>query len=310
MFSLSGEVFESPDPISNTGDEYLYQTERYDNSGSLLPTPLYSLPLPVAGVYYVTLKFADIFIGTSIPGARVFNVYLESNLVLVNFDITSEAGYETATDRSFFVTVTDGALNITVESVVNSAKLSAVQVMARPASVPANPSGASASANIFGESGNEKTALPWAVPLIAFAALAAVVVVMVAVRAYMRRKAVAADGTTLPLPISGRYVSLVSDMCVVIFCNCCYCCEYSTAQPLVTTTNPPPLLLRHSVPHLVASLAATSIPARARRCSQAVDGMTWDDSNDIGTAQSGSAAINPLFLDTGSEGDSHDHSQP
>jgi hypothetical protein len=59
----------------------------------------------------------------------VFNVSIEGQTVLQNFDIWAVAGEFAAVQRTFVVTVTDGVLNIVAPASVNNAKFSAIQVV-------------------------------------------------------------------------------------------------------------------------------------------------------------------------------------
>jgi hypothetical protein len=90
-------------PINGTTMQPLYQTA---DGGVLAYT------IPVAnGPYNVILKFAEIMYNG--PGMRQFNVTINGNQVLTNFDIAQAAGGGyTAIDKSFPVTVTNGAIAI------------------------------------------------------------------------------------------------------------------------------------------------------------------------------------------------------
>jgi len=98
----------------------LYQTVRY------APTLTYNIPV-VNGTHTVTLYFAEIFFNG--PGQRVFNVSIEGQTVLQNFDVWAAAGQFAAVQRTFVVTVTDGVLNIVATASADNADLSAIQVV-------------------------------------------------------------------------------------------------------------------------------------------------------------------------------------
>src|SRR5262249_53693418 len=76
-----GSTFSTSATISGTSDQPLYQTGRYGNFS-------YSLSVPNS-VYQVTLKFAEP--SRNGPG-RVFNVSLQGQPVLTNFDVYAQAG--------------------------------------------------------------------------------------------------------------------------------------------------------------------------------------------------------------------------
>ena len=84
--------------------------------------------LPVAnGWRTVTLKFAEIF--WSQPGQRVFDVRINGQKVLANFDIVAAAGGAfRAVDRQFSVNVTNQLVTIQFVPIVERAKISAIQV--------------------------------------------------------------------------------------------------------------------------------------------------------------------------------------
>ena len=124
-----GNQFGTTEPIANTTDDPLYQTELYGGgSGSGAP-PAPNLTTPVQnGTYEVTLKFAELFQESS--DARVFDVYVEGDQKLDNYDIYAEAGQFSATDETYTVDVTDGELNVNFTAETDNAKVSAIQVVA------------------------------------------------------------------------------------------------------------------------------------------------------------------------------------
>jgi hypothetical protein len=121
--------------IANTEDDPLYQTERYGD-------PLaYSVPVS-DGTYEVTLKFAEIYHTSETSGAgdddgggdgevgdRVFDVTIEGEEVLTDYDIYADVGGLTATDKTFTVEVTDGTLNIEMPASADFAKISAFKIV-------------------------------------------------------------------------------------------------------------------------------------------------------------------------------------
>ena len=107
-------------PILGATDQALYQTERYGN---------FSYSLPVSnGSYAVTLKFAELYWSTA--GQRVFNVSINGQPVLTNFDILATVGSKTAAlDRTFTTTVSGGTLTIVFTTVVDNAKVDAIEIV-------------------------------------------------------------------------------------------------------------------------------------------------------------------------------------
>jgi malectin (di-glucose binding ER protein) len=129
MDFVGGSTASTAHSITGTSDPTLYQTERYG------PTLTYNIPV-VNDTYTVTLHFAEIYFNG--PGQRVFDVSIEGQTVLQDFDIWAVAGQFAALQRTFVVTVTDGVLNIVGTASVNNAKFSAIQVVPTPclATVP------------------------------------------------------------------------------------------------------------------------------------------------------------------------------
>jgi len=113
--------------INNTQDDELYQTELFWLDG-------YKFDLP-NGNYTVVLHFAEIYYNYA--GGRVFNVYIEAQRVLNNFDIYAEAGFLTATTRTFSdIQVADGRLDIDFEHLAAHAKVSAIGVISEDVENP------------------------------------------------------------------------------------------------------------------------------------------------------------------------------
>ncbi|HHG86274.1 MAG TPA: choice-of-anchor D domain-containing protein, partial [Bacteroidetes bacterium] len=135
-FSTGGNTSSVGNAIANTVDDVLYQTERWGNFS-------YNFPVSNAGLYEVRLHFAEIWSGAQSNGVRVFNMALEGNNVLSNYDIFADAGGYTATIKTFQVVVTDGSLDLTVAATANNPKISAIEVFnagsVPPVNLVANP---------------------------------------------------------------------------------------------------------------------------------------------------------------------------
>lgn len=124
--------------IAGTIDDPLYVAERYAVSG-------YQVDLP-NGTYDVILHFAETFSGITGAGQRVFDVAIEGQTRLDDFDPFAEAGFAYATSKSVpNVMVTDGQLDITFIPNVQNPEINAIEVL---------PSG-----------GIEPPASPWAIYL-------------------------------------------------------------------------------------------------------------------------------------------------
>lgn len=109
--------------ISNTADDTLYQSERWGAMSWEFPiTP---------GDYEVKLHWAEVYGFTT--GQRRFDVKIEDDLVLDNFDIYAAAGDNAAWVETFPVTVTDNKLTIDFVKVNQQPKICAIEVLPRTA---------------------------------------------------------------------------------------------------------------------------------------------------------------------------------
>jgi len=126
--------------IANTDDDALYRTELYGGDGQNAPP---NVTADVEnGTHEVTLRFAEIYQGVASNDApdsdgpsdgsqendRLFSVTVEGQEVLTDYDIYSEVGPLTATDKTYTVEVTDGTLNVGFAATNDNAKLSAISV--------------------------------------------------------------------------------------------------------------------------------------------------------------------------------------
>jgi hypothetical protein len=133
----TGSTYGTTQAIDGTDDDTLYQTERYGGSFG------YDIPVSESGTYEVTLQFAEIFQGVSGNDApdsttpptdgtnendRLFDASIEGQQVLSEYDIFSEVGPLTATEKTYTVEVTDGTLNVDFSVVNDNAKISAIEV--------------------------------------------------------------------------------------------------------------------------------------------------------------------------------------
>lgn len=117
---LGGRIAKYPDkPVTGTDEDILYQTCRYNLGGYRLAVP--------NGTYRVTLKFCEPHFHSR--AERVFDVRLQGNTVLKDFDILSKVEPFTAHDESFdAIEVTDGRLRIDIVNRVSLACISGIVV--------------------------------------------------------------------------------------------------------------------------------------------------------------------------------------
>jgi hypothetical protein len=98
-YSRGGTLIQRRDPIANTDDELLYQSERFGNFS-------YVIPVAPNSRYTATLKFCENWYGPGRPGglgvgARVFDVFFNGRALLNGFDVFEEAGGLRALDKTF-----------------------------------------------------------------------------------------------------------------------------------------------------------------------------------------------------------------
>jgi parallel beta-helix repeat protein len=107
-------------PIANTDTPELYRTGRWKEG------PLdFTADVPNR-VYTVTLKFAEPYFTTR--GMRVFDIYINGQLVLPRFDILAHVGPLEALDRSFQVTVNNGKLAIHMVAHADDPMICAIEI--------------------------------------------------------------------------------------------------------------------------------------------------------------------------------------
>ncbi|RVU02460.1 T9SS type A sorting domain-containing protein [Mucilaginibacter limnophilus] len=160
--------------IAGTDVDSLYQT--YLSAATDLAETRYEIPV-ANGDYQVRLHFAELYWTT--PGSRVFGINIENQLVLQNFDIFKEVGFNSAIVKDFNTTVNDGVLTIKFNPTANRTSIAAVELfkvntveplmaMARTASITAprsisvypNPSvGGSFTLNVMNFTRSEKVSL-------------------------------------------------------------------------------------------------------------------------------------------------------
>lgn len=124
----------------------LYQSERSSEAPFQYA---YNIPVP-NGNYTIRLHFAEIYFGATGGGPggngkRVFDVTLEDELVLDNYDINADVGPQTTTVKEYEVTVEDGSVTLFLDASgtvggTNQPKLSALEVIGSGGTLPPPPS--------------------------------------------------------------------------------------------------------------------------------------------------------------------------
>ncbi|MGH9284367.1 MAG: malectin domain-containing carbohydrate-binding protein, partial [Acidimicrobiales bacterium] len=104
----------------------LFQSERWDPAGA--PELQWDFPV-TPGQYQVRLYFAEIYAGAQVGGARVFDVAIEGQTVLNDYDVYAEVGGFTGVVKSFTVTA-DANLDIDFGHVVENPAVKGIEVLA------------------------------------------------------------------------------------------------------------------------------------------------------------------------------------
>ena len=114
-----GDTFSTSSAINGTEADTLYQSVRYGDFQYQFAT--------LNGDYKVNLRFAETFLSNA--GERVFDVAINGQTVLANFDVVAEAeGTLTAVDRLFPVSVTTGQITIAFTAVVANPAINAIEI--------------------------------------------------------------------------------------------------------------------------------------------------------------------------------------
>lgn len=162
--ATGGTPYSVTSAISGTTTPALYQTERYG-------TFQYQFAVP-NGSYTVNLKFAELYFTAT--GQRRFNVAINGNTVLTNFDVVAAAGGGLkAVDKAFPVGVTNGQIAIQFIPVLSTPTVNAIEIVPQSgvgvSVTPGNVSLGAAQAQQFTATvtGNANTGVKWSIsPLV------------------------------------------------------------------------------------------------------------------------------------------------
>ncbi|WP_373519925.1 malectin domain-containing carbohydrate-binding protein [Pricia sp.] len=144
QYNRGGQVFSNTTPIQGTTEDQLYQVERFaegTNNNEGTGGFGYEIPVGVAGEYDIRLHFAEIFFGLpgpggapGGPGSRIFNVVIEGQQVLTDFDILAETDPATVLLKEFDnIPINDGFASIILSGVVQGAKINGIEVLSSDA---------------------------------------------------------------------------------------------------------------------------------------------------------------------------------
>ncbi len=131
MFYSEGTVWTSPTALD--GILPVYSTMRYGNF-------VYQFPVP-DGTWTVTLKFAETSTAITGTGQRKFNVNINGQTVLSNYDIAADVGLRVPVDKTFEATASGtNGVRVQFTTVLRNAIVSAIEVVPKSRSVSQAPS--------------------------------------------------------------------------------------------------------------------------------------------------------------------------
>lgn len=120
-FPSMGNSYSSSEAIQAVTDAEIYQTERWNNFLD------YAIPVESGKEYKVTLKFAEIFFNSG--GSRIFDVTVDGQLFLDNYDVFTEAGGKNiAKDTSLNITATSNSISIELRASLDNASIKGIEV--------------------------------------------------------------------------------------------------------------------------------------------------------------------------------------
>lgn len=133
----------------------LFTSEAWDSADAQEMT--WSFPVPVNTPVQVRLYFANRYSGTSQVGQRVFNVTIDGQSFLNNFDIVAAAGNNVGTMRSDDI-VSDGSVDISFGHVVENPLVNGIEIVRTD--LPASTSGQLSKRSFNGSVAGASIALP------------------------------------------------------------------------------------------------------------------------------------------------------
>jgi len=127
-WTIGGEWSTPGLAIGGTTEDTLYRTQR---RGSNQQTDVCEYSFPVGqGAVQVKLHFAETFWGSS--NRRIFDVFLENQLVLADYDIHADVGGDTAVVKTFDVLILDGTFDLRLVSSEDRPMIAAIEVTSIP----------------------------------------------------------------------------------------------------------------------------------------------------------------------------------
>lgn len=115
----------------------IFDSERWDPSDGV--EMHWAFPVPAGTAIEVRLYLANRYSGTSQVGQRVFNVSLDGNQVLSNYDMVADVGDQTGTMKAYDIT-SDGTVDIDFGHVTENPLVDGIEIVKQGAAPP--PTGA------------------------------------------------------------------------------------------------------------------------------------------------------------------------
>ena len=116
-----GNSYSTTSTIKADADNEIYKIERWNKNLG------YSIPVENGKEYKLTLKFAEIYANS--VNSRLFDVFVEGQLFLENYDMFKEAGGKNiAVDTSIVLIVNDGMINIQLSASKDNASIKGIVV--------------------------------------------------------------------------------------------------------------------------------------------------------------------------------------
>jgi len=117
--------------VPSSTPDVLFETERWDPEAS--PEMQYEFAVPDGTELEVRLYFRSGWDGASSPGDRVFNVSIEGQTVLGEYDIVADVGHDTGVMKSFTIT-SDGTVDIDFAHVTQNPLVNGIEIVATSSS--------------------------------------------------------------------------------------------------------------------------------------------------------------------------------
>lgn len=116
-----GNSYSTTSSVKAVADNEIYKSERWNNYLA------YAIPVQAGKEYQLTLKFAEIYFGSG--NSRLFDVNVEEQTFLHNYDVFTEAGGKNiAKDTAITILASDDFLNIELTALKDNASIKGIVV--------------------------------------------------------------------------------------------------------------------------------------------------------------------------------------